>query len=184
MKPVFLIGYMGSGKTTMGRSLSLLMKKEFIDLALYIEARFRRSVKEIFAERGENGFRVIERNMLHEVAEFDDVIVACGGGTPCYFDNMDYMNSRGYTVLLNASHEALMRRLTIPSAKSKRPIIANKTNEELSQFITDALEKRAGFYNQAVLHFDSSYLESVEQVATSTASLSEKLIELSQNTKE
>ena len=73
----------------MGRSLSRFMKKEFIDLDLYIEARFRHSVKEIFAERGEDGFRVIERNMLHEVAEFEDVIVACGGGTPCYFDNMD-----------------------------------------------------------------------------------------------
>ena len=94
------------------------------------------------------------------------------------------MNSRGYTVLLNASHEALMRRHTIPSAKNKRPIIANKTNDELSQFNNEAMEKRAVFYNQAVIHFDSDYLESVEQVATSTASLYEKLIELSNNEKE
>lgn len=176
MKPVFLIGYMGSGKTTMGRSLSKAMQKEFIDLDLYIEARYRHSIKEIFAERGEDGFRVIERNMLHEVAEFEDVIVACGGGTPCHFDNMEYMNTRGITVLLSASHEALMRRLTIPSAKSKRPIIAEKTDEELSQFIKDALNLRMPFYNCATLHFDSSYLESVEQVADSTEKLKKAII--------
>lgn len=176
MKPIFLIGYMGSGKTTMGRSLSRFMNKEFIDLDLYIEARFRHSIKEIFAERGEEGFRKIERNMLHEVAEFEDVIVACGGGTPCHFDNMDYMNERGITVLLQASHEALMRRLTIPTAKSKRPIIANKSDEELSQFITEAIEARAPFYNRAVLHFDSSYLESTEQVAASTKALYDDII--------
>lgn len=155
----------------MGRSLSRYMNKEFIDLDIYIEARFRHSVKELFALRGEDGFRTIERNMLHEVGEFEDVIVACGGGTPCYFDNMEYMNERGITVLLNASHEALMRRLTIPSAKNKRPIIADKSNEELSQFISDAIAARAQHYNKAALHFDSSYLESVEEVAHSTQTL-------------
>lgn len=176
MKPIFLIGYMGSGKSTMGRSLSALLKRELIDLDHYIEGRFRRTVREIFAERGEDAFREIERNMLHEVGEFDNVIVACGGGTPCYFDNMDYMNRQGITVLLNASHEALMRRLSLPKAKAKRPIIADKTDEELSQFIVEALEKRAPFYNRAQLHFDSSWLEDGEQVATSTAALAARLM--------
>ncbi len=176
MKPIFLIGYMGSGKTTLGRALSLFMKKEFIDLDLYIEARFRHSVKEIFSQRGEEGFRTIERNMLHEAGEFEDVIIACGGGTPCHFDNMEFMNSKGVTVLLNASHEALMRRLTIPSAKSKRPIIADKTDDELSQFITDALKQRAEHYNQAKLHFDSSRLESHDQISESTKALYEAIV--------
>ena len=175
MKPIFLIGYMGSGKTTLGRALSLFMNKEFIDLDIYIEARFRHSIKELFNERGEEGFRNIERNMLHEVGEFEDVVIACGGGTPCHFDNMDFMNEKGLTVLLKASHEALMRRLTIPTAKSKRPIIANKTNEELSQFIIDALEQRATHYNQAKLHFDSSRLESYEQIDESVKSLYEAI---------
>ena len=177
MKPIFLIGYMGSGKSTMGRSLSALLNLDLIDLDHYIEARYRRTVREIFDERGEDAFREIERNMLHEVGEFDNVIVACGGGTPCYFDNMDYMNEKGITILLNASHEALMRRLSRPRSKAKRPIIANKTDEELSQFIVEAIEKRAPFYNRALIHFDSSWLEDGEQVATSTQALAKALQE-------
>lgn len=75
----------------------------------------------MFAERGENGFREIERNMLHEVGDFEDVLIAAGGGTPCFFDNMDYMNSVGDTVFLDVNPEVLFRRLKI--AKAKRPLL-------------------------------------------------------------
>ena len=113
MQPIFLIGYMGCGKSTLGRNVSRLTGVEFIDLDSYIEGRYHSSVRDIFAEKGEEGFRDIERRMLHEVAEFENVIVACGGGTPCFFDNMDYMNSKGTTVFLNTSlpklHTRLMR---------------------------------------------------------------------------
>ncbi|MBE6310443.1 MAG: shikimate kinase [Bacteroidales bacterium] len=176
MKPIFLVGYMGCGKTTMGRSLSKYLNISFIDLDLFIEARFRRSVKDIFNERGENGFRQIEYNVLREVGEFEDVIISCGGGTPCHYDNMEYMNSRGTTVFLNASHEALLRRLSIPTAKAKRPIIAQKSNEELSQFITEAMKQRVPHYTKASLIFDSSYLEDSSQVAESTENLAKQLI--------
>ncbi|MBQ7941676.1 MAG: shikimate kinase [Muribaculaceae bacterium] len=175
MKPVFLIGYMGSGKSTMGRSLSAYMNKELIDLDHYIEARYHQSVKDIFSERGEEAFRIIEKNMLHEVGEFENTIIACGGGTPCYFDNMEFMKNKGITVFLNASHEALMRRLSTPKAKSKRPIISNKSNEELAQFITEAIEKRYPYYSQAEIHFDSDWLEDGKQVAASTKALAEKI---------
>ena len=95
MKRIFLIGYMGSGKTTLGKAFARAMQLQFIDLDWYIEERFHKTVQELFAERGENGFREIERNMLHEVGDFEDVLIAAGGGTPCFFDNMDYMNSVG-----------------------------------------------------------------------------------------
>ena len=88
MKRIFLIGYMGAGKTTMGKSLAQVMGLRFIDLDNFIEARHSKTIKEIFAEVGEEGFRQIERNMLHEVAETEDTVIAVGGGTPCFFDNM------------------------------------------------------------------------------------------------
>lgn len=176
MKPIFLIGYMGCGKSTMGRNLSAAMNRDLIDLDHYIEARYHLTVKEIFAEKGEEAFRKIEQNILHEVGEFENIIIACGGGTPCYFDNMDFMNEHGTTVFLNASMEALMRRLSTPKAKSKRPIIANKTNDELVQFIAEALKQRAPFYNKAKLIFDSSYLEDGVQIHNSVQALM-KLIE-------
>ena len=174
---IFLIGYMGAGKTTLGKAFARAMGLTFVDLDWYIEERFHKTVSQIFTERGEEGFRELEKRMLHEASDFENVVISVGGGTPCFFDNMEYMNSRGYTVFLNASHEALLRRLSIPTAKAKRPIIADKTNEELSQFITEAMKLRAPFYSKASLHFDSSYLEDVTQVAESTKKLAFLLAE-------
>ena len=86
---------MGAGKTTVGKALSKELNIPFYDLDWYIETRMHKTVKQLFDERGEDGFRIIERNMLHEVAEFENVIISCGGGTPCFFDNMDYLNQQG-----------------------------------------------------------------------------------------
>ena len=88
---------MGAGKTTIGHQLSKRTGMMFYDLDWYIESRPRKNVSEIFAKKGEEGFRKIERAMLHEVAEFEDVIISCGGGTPCFFDNMDYLKQQGET---------------------------------------------------------------------------------------
>ena len=88
---IFLTGYMGAGKTTLGKAFAREMNVPFIDLDWYIEERFHKSIRELFTERGEASFRELERNMLHEVGEFEDVVVSTGGGTPCFFDNMEYM---------------------------------------------------------------------------------------------
>ena len=108
---VMLIGYMGAGKTTIGKVLARDMGMEFYDLDDYIEGRFHQKIPDIFAEKGEEGFREMEKRMLHEVAEFENVIISCGGGTPCFFDNMDFMNSRGETVFLDAPPEVLKEHL-------------------------------------------------------------------------
>ena len=107
MRRIILIGYMGSGKTTVGKALSKETGMMFYDLDWYIESRMHKTVSQIFAEKGEEGFRKIEHNMLHEVAEFEDVIISCGGGTPCFFDNMDYLNQQGDVVYLKATPETL-----------------------------------------------------------------------------
>ena len=102
MTRIILIGYMGAGKTTVGKALAKALGVTFYDLDWYIETRMRRTVKQIFDQEGEEGFRRIERNMLHEVAEFENVVLSCGGGTPCFFDNIDYMNQQGPVVYLKA----------------------------------------------------------------------------------
>ena len=138
---------MGAGKTTLGKVLAQKMGLTFYDLDEYIEVRFHRTIPQIFAESGESGFRDLERRMLHEVAEFEDVIISCGGGTPCFFDNMDYMNTCGETVFLNASPEALKAHLLM--GKTQRPLIQGKSPEELLDFIKDSLQKRLPYYKKA-----------------------------------
>lgn len=162
MKPIFLIGYMAAGKTTLGRRAAELLQVEFIDLDAYIEARYRKRVADLFAERGEAGFRDIERRMLHEVAEFDNVLVATGGGTPCFFDNMDYMRTRGVTVYLSASVPTLCRRLL--RARVKRPLVMGKSAEELGDYIAQMLKQRETYYLQADHTFNAEQYESTHSV--------------------
>lgn len=167
MTRIFLIGYMGAGKTTLGRALARELGLEFIDLDFFIEQRYHHSVSGLFALHGEEGFRRIEQQMLHEVGEFEDVIVACGGGTPCFFDNMDYMNLQGETVFLQVPIEVLFRRLA--HHRSKRPVLADKTDEELRGFIARSLEGRMPFYSRARHTFPAARLESRTEIAESVA---------------
>lgn len=138
---------MGAGKTTVGKDLAKQLGVTFYDLDWYIENRMRKKVSEIFAERGEEGFRQIERNMLHEVAEFEDVVISCGGGTPCFFDNMDYLNQQGDVVYLKAAPETLFQHLKM--GKGVRPLLQGKSDEELIVFIREQLQKREEYYMKA-----------------------------------
>ena len=107
---VFLIGYMGAGKTTLGKAFARALGLTFVDLDWYLEERFHKTVRQLFTERGEEGFRELERRMLHEAAEFENVVISVGGGTPCFFDNMEYMNEVGETVFLDVDIQVLFRR--------------------------------------------------------------------------
>lgn len=169
MTRIIIVGYMGSGKTTVGKALSKDMGIPFYDLDWYIESRMRKTVAQIFAERGEEGFRKIEYNMLHEVAEFENVIISCGGGTPCFFDNMDYMNEQGETVYLKASPEVLYGHLKM--GKTERPLLKNKTPEEMQVFIAEQLEKREPFYSKAKHTLDVNLLENYEKIKISVAKM-------------
>ena len=165
MTRIFLIGYMGAGKTTLGRALAKELKIEFIDLDNYIEERLCKSISQIFAEKGEEGFREIERRMLHEAGEFENVVISTGGGTPCFFDNIEYMNRQGATVFLDVPVERLFIRLSI--ARKKRPLIVGKSDEELRCFIAEQLAKRLPHYSKAKQKFTADRLEDVKQIEAS-----------------
>lgn len=174
MTRILLVGFMAAGKTTLGKALAKDLGLQFVDLDLYIESRYHATVSQIFAERGEEGFRQIERNMLHEVAEFEDVIIATGGGTPCFFDNMEYMNAQGTTVFLDASVDVIFTRLTI--ARTQRPLVARKTDEELRSYITETLNRRLPYYSRATHSFCANQLENVKQISESVERFKEEIL--------
>ena len=173
MQRIILIGYMGAGKTTVGRALAKELGLQFYDLDWYIEARMRKTVPQLFAERGEDGFRLVERNMLHEVAEFEDVVLSCGGGTPCFFDNIDYMNTQGSVVYLKASPEVLRGHLLM--GKTERPLLKGKSPEELADFIKGQLELREPFYSKAAHTLNVSLMDSFDKIGVTVAELRKML---------
>ncbi len=173
MKRIILIGYMGAGQSTVGKALSKELGIIFYDLDWYIESRMRKTVSQIFAERGEEGFRKIEYNMLHEVAEFEDVIISCGGGTPCFFDNMDYLNQQGQVVYLKADPEVLYKHLLM--ARVERPLLKGKSKEELLTCIKEQLEKREPFYTKARYTLDVSLMDNYEKIKISVDKIKELL---------
>mgnify|MGYP001464870884 FL=1 len=173
MKRIIIIGYMGAGKTTVGKALAGQLNRQFYDLDWYIESRMRKTVKQLFDEQGEAGFRQIEYNMLHEVAEFDNVILSCGGGTPCFFDNMDYLNRQGETVYLKATPEVLYGHLKM--GKTVRPLLLNKTSEEVQVFIKQQLAEREPFYLKAKYTLDVNLMNNYEKIKTTVDQL-KKLI--------
>ena len=128
---------------------------------------------QIFAEKGEEGFRKMEYNMLHEVAEFENVIISCGGGTPCFFDNMDYLNQQGQTVYLKADPEVLYNHLLM--GKVERPLIKGKSPEELITFIRQQLDKREPYYSKAKYTLDVSLMDNYEKIKISVDKIKEIL---------
>lgn len=162
MERYFLIGYMGAGKTTLGKILAKSKGLEFIDLDHFIENRYQKSISDIFKEKGEEGFRKIESDLLKEIATFENVVISTGGGAPCFYDNIEYMNRVGHTIYLKASPDSLMRRIIL-SNKDKRPLLKDKSDTELLNFITETLNKREKFYNQAHIIFDVESFCSVEE---------------------
>lgn len=166
---------MGAGKTTLGRALAKEIGVEFIDLDQYIEQRYCKSIAGIFAEKGEEGFRLIEQRMLHEVCEFENVVISTGGGTPCFFDNIEYMNRQGTTVFLDVPLERLFIRLSI--ARSKRPLIKDKSDEELRSFIKENLDKRLPYYTKATYTFVADKLEDRTQIASSVGKFIKEIMQ-------
>jgi shikimate kinase len=145
----FLTGFMGSGKTTIGKELSVLTETPFVDLDHEIEKACDMAVQDIFTEQGEAWFREKEAELLRKIpAQHTDVIVACGGGTPCFHENMAWMNAHGETWYLKIGVSELLRRLE-PEALVQRPILKGTRPEDVRKEIESLLLQREKFYMQA-----------------------------------
>ena len=173
MRRIYLIGYMGAGKTTLGKELAKHTGLSFIDLDYYIEERFHKTVRQIFEEQGETAFRELERRMLHGVAMFEDVLISTGGGTPCFFDNMDYMNRTGVTVYLDVSVDELAKRLE--PCKQTRPVLRGRSGDALRAFIRESLEQREPCYRQARFVFDAGKLNNEQDVRSAADALERQI---------
>jgi shikimate kinase len=150
---IFLIGFMGSGKTYWGRQLGVKLNLPFFDLDEQIVAHEGQTISELFASYGEEYFRELEKNTLHLITEsHDGFVLACGGGTPCYFNNIEYMNDSGIVVWINTPTEVLHRRLV--KEKKMRPLIQYLSDEQLLGFILKKYADRRIYYEQADITVD------------------------------
>lgn len=161
---IFLIGFMGSGKSTLGRLLADAMGYQFVDTDQLIEEKCGCSVAQIFAEKGENAFRQLEREMLEKLLKLQRIVVATGGGMACKQENIEKMNAAGTTIYLQASAENLA--IWLKPERKNRPLIAQQREEQLYQYIVQTLSQREKFYQQATFTIcvDQNYTTDNEMV--------------------
>ncbi len=148
---------MGSGKTHIGKRLAKKLGFSFLDLDDLIEDREGSSISQLFATFGETAFRQMEQAALHSLTSYDKIVIACGGGTPCFYDNMAWMNDHGLTIYLAASPSLLYQRLVRET--SHRPLLQGKKKEELLRFLQTKLTERSSFYQQASVLVDQDTIE-------------------------
>ncbi|OCX51411.1 shikimate kinase [Mucilaginibacter sp. PPCGB 2223] len=144
---IYLIGFMGCGKTTWSKKLAARLEYEFIDLDTVLVERVGKSIAEYFAEHGEEEFRRLESEVLKQYPYPEKAVISTGGGLPCFFDHMDWMNTHGQTLYIKLSPKTLADRLE--NARVVRPVLQGKKGDELVAFIDGKLAEREGFYNQA-----------------------------------
>ena len=143
---IYLIGMPGSGKTTLGKQLAQELNYSFVDMDEEIEKSERKTINEIFAEEGEEEFRDIEQDTLHEIATGKNLVVATGGGVPCFFDNMQFINRSGMSIFIDVSAKELHKRI---ASNTDRPMFLYKTPQEIETELSNKITSRLPFYSQA-----------------------------------
>lgn len=156
LKPIFLWGYMGAGKSRLGKRLAKAMALEFIDLDSAIEQEFKLTIPNIFKQLGELEFRKMENQLIQKYSKQQNTVISCGGGAPCFFDNKNQMLQTGTVIYLSVDNEELKKRLW--KNKTSRPIIALQSSKEsLAEFIHQHLTDRMPYYAQAHLIYNNTF---------------------------
>jgi shikimate kinase len=150
-KTIYLIGFMGSGKSHVGKKLAEALYCPFVDLDSMIEAAYGDSINAIFSEKGEKYFRLLERRVLHDTAFGPIRVVATGGGAPCFFDNMRWINQHGMAIYLDADISVLVERLW--RGRAKRPLLQGLSIDQMPSFIAQKIAQRKKYYQQAAVHY-------------------------------
>lgn len=171
---IFILGYMGSGKSTLGKRLAKQLDFEFIDLDKLFETTYKISISSFFAKYGETMFRRIERELLLKNLDHSNVLMSCGGGTPCYFDNMDLMNRSGLTIYLSLTPAALANRLG--NSRRERPLLQSLPGADLLEKINTHLRQREPFYLKAQMVMDGLSVDIEEATATILQFLQQKSV--------
>jgi len=159
---IYLLGFMASGKTSLGKRLASQLKLNFLDLDSFIEQNEKQTIAEIFSQKGETTFREIEQITLKQTLNFENIIISTGGGTPCFFDNINFINANGLSIYLKISAKMLASRLK--QSRTKRPLISNKTDTELDLFVEQILATRELFYAKAHFTLELTNLKKQEMV--------------------
>lgn len=170
---IYLIGYMAAGKTTIGKELAKKLAMTFIDMDDVIETKAGMPLPAIFDKKGEQAFRKLENETLREVLELDNQVIATGGGTPCFYNNMQLMNSTGSTFYLYFSPNELLNRLKLTNLNT-RPLLSGKTDEELLHFITKSLNERELYYLRANYKVDGDDKEKINHIIAAAAQAKQK----------
>lgn len=167
---VYLIGFMASGKSTTGEELAKKLGYEFVDLDIYIEKKYSKTIKQIFESKGEDHFRILENEALREVSAFEgDIVISAGGGTSCFYNSIDFMNKSGITIYLKMEVADLVARLI--DSKTDRPLLWGKTPQELNDYILRVLDERKKYYEKAKITIDATNFNIDELSATILAAI-------------
>jgi shikimate kinase len=144
---IYLVGYMGSGKTKLGREVAAQLGYEFIDLDEVFEEKYHISIADFFAKYNEETFRLLEHNLLMQTVARENCVISTGGGTPCYFDNMDFITSNGISFYIRVSSQLLVRRLL--NVRVKRPVLKDIPNDRMEDFVRNQVAEREKYYLRA-----------------------------------
>lgn len=167
---IYLIGFMASGKTTIGVELAKMLNYKFIDLDIYIEQKYNKTIKQIFEQKGEDHFRILENETLREVSSIDgNILIAAGGGTSCFYNSIDFMNKTGLTIYFKVNVGELVSRLI--ESKTDRPLLWGKTPQELNDYIIRVLDERKKYYEKAKITVDTSNINATQLAQTISAAI-------------